>query len=235
MIKRIAPLLIVVLTIFLSGCTVNMVVTTPKESENIFGAWIKDIEGQKGKDGYYFDQNNSLRTINIFSMTGDRWELHEDKLTIWTHTERYPNPEPINFQITELTSDKLVLLNGSEEMVYQRPDHTTNLINTRWVVSFLPGVSSPKSTTGDVYLRFVDDKKIEGFSGCNRFFGGYEAGTNSLTFGPIAGTRMFCSDMESEDTLLKMLAGNLDFMIVSDHLYLYKESKLQAVFVATYL
>lgn len=232
--KRIA-LLLAVLTIFLSGCTVNMVVTTPKESENIVGAWIKDIEGQKGQDGYYFDQNNSLHTINIFSITGDRWELQEDKLTLWTYTERYPNPEPISYQITELTPDKLVLLNGSEKMVYQRPDHTTDLVNTRWVVSFLPGMSSPKSATGDVYFRFVDSKKIEGFSGCNRFFGGYEAGTNSLSFGPIAGTRMFCPDMEVENTLLKMLAGNLDFIIVSDNLYLYKESKLQAVFEATYL
>lgn len=233
--KRIAPLLVAVLTILLSGCTMNMVVTTPKDAENIYGAWVRDIEGQKGKDGYYFTQNNSLRLINVFSMTGDRWELQGESLTIWTHTERYPNPEPLNFQITELTPDKLVLLNGSQEMMYQRPDHTTDLINTRWVVSFLSGVSSPNSTAGDVYIRFVDDKKVEGFSGCNRFFGGYETEGNSLTFGPVAGTRMFCPDMEVEDTLLKMLAGRLDLMIISDHLYLYKETKLQAVFVATYL
>lgn len=232
---RTCSLLFVVLAIFLSGCTVNMVVTTPKESENVFGAWLKDIEGQKSQDGYFFGQDNSLHMINVFSMTGDRWELKVDNLTIWTHTERYPNPEPMSFQITKLTPDKLVLLNGSEEIVYQRPDHTTNLVNTRWVVNFLPGVEVLKSKAGEVYIRFVDDKKIEGFSGCNRFFGGYGDGVNSLTFGPIATTRMFCPDMEVEDTMMKMIAGSLDYIIVSDHLYLYKDAELQAVFVAIYL
>lgn len=212
-----------------------MVVTTPKDSENIFGAWVKENEGQKGQDGYFFDQNNSLHMIDVFSMTGDRWELKGDNLTMWTHTKRYPNPEPMSFEVTELTPDKLVLLNGSQEMVYQRPGYTTDLVNTRWVVSYLPGVESLKSKVGDAYLRFVDVTKMEGFSGCNRFFGGYEVGANSLTFGPIAGTRMFCPDMEVEDTMMKILAGSLDYIIVSDHLYLYKGTELQVVFVAVYL
>ena len=232
---RIYPLLVAVLAIFLSGCTLNMVVTTPQEIGNVFGAWVKDIEGQKDQDGYFFDQNNSLRMINVFSMTADRWELKGDNLTIWTHTERYPDPKPMSFQVTELTPDKLVLVNGSQEMVYQRPAYTTDLVNTRWVVSYLPGVESLKSAAGDVYIRFVDDKKIKGFSGCNRFVGGYEVGPNSITFGPIAGTRMFCPDMEIEDTMMKMLAGSLEYMIISDNLYLYKGTELRAVFAANYL
>lgn len=232
---RLYPLIVAVLSLLLSGCTMNMVVTTPQDSGEFLGAWVRDIEGQKGQGGYYFHQDNSLRVLNDFTMTGDRWELQGKKLKIWTHTERSPNPEPTSYHISELTSEMLVLVDGSNELVYQRPKYTTDLINTRWVVSYLPGIDSPESMTGDVYVRLVDAKKAEGFSGCNRFFGGYEAEANNLTFGPVAGTRMFCPDMEIEDTMLKMLAGSLDYIIVSDHLYLYKETELQAVFVATYL
>ncbi len=66
---------------------------------------------------------------------------------------------------------------------------------------------------------------LSGFSGCNRFSGGYILKANAIKIGPLASTRMFCQDMQHiesemqealskaseiiiEDDLLKLLNGN---------------------------
>lgn len=57
------------------------------------------------------------------------------------------------------------------------------------------------------YIGFSLDNKIYGSSGCNRMMGSYTADTvnASLEFGQIAGTRMMCMDMTTEQAVLAAL------------------------------
>jgi heat shock protein HslJ len=57
-------------------------------------------------------------------------------------------------------------------------------------VSLLAGERRP-------FLKFDAGKKqAAGFAGCNNFFGSYQRGGSSLTFGPIGSTRMSCPDLQ---------------------------------------
>ena len=40
----------------------------------------------------------------------------------------------------------------------------------------------------------AEEQKVTGFSGCNRFFGNYAFSDNSITFGTLGSTKMFCEE-----------------------------------------
>ena len=48
-------------------------------------------------------------------------------------------------------------------------------------------------------------RKVSGSGGCNRITGSYDAGEDSLRFGPLASTRMACASMETETAFLQAL------------------------------
>src|SRR5690606_25759446 len=66
------------------------------------------------------------------------------------------------------------------------------------------------------------DERASGFSGCNRVSGSYQHAGDSISFGPMAMTRMACSEgMELERlysaalasvTTLRLSAGGLELM-----------------------
>lgn len=49
--------------------------------------------------------------------------------------------------------------------------------------------------------------RLSGSAGCNRLMGEATLGGANLTFGPLAGTRMFCEDMAAEQALTRVLRG----------------------------
>jgi heat shock protein HslJ len=53
-----------------------------------------------------------------------------------------------------------------------------------------------------------EEQKVNGFSGCNRFFGTYSYHENHLTFGALGATKMFCNDVKNklESTLFESLS-----------------------------
>ena len=68
-----------------------------------------------------------------------------------------------------------------------------------------------------ITLDFNADGTVTGFSGINRFSAPYTAGTGSLTFGPIAATRMGGSaeSMGQEQRFLQALAKTKQFSLQS--------------------
>ena len=75
--------------------------------------------------------------------------------------------------------------------------------------------------TDPVTARF-EAGRVSGFSGCNRFTGGYTLDGGSVVVGPLAGTMMACSDprMALEKTFLGALTGTLRQAISGDRLTL---------------
>jgi heat shock protein HslJ len=63
-------------------------------------------------------------------------------------------------------------------------------------------------------------KRVTGSGGCNKITGSYDSGTGTLTFGPLASTRMSCPGMETETAFLKALEGTRRFRLVGRHLEL---------------
>ncbi len=54
----------------------------------------------------------------------------------------------------------------------------------------------------------LDGERASGTAGCNRYAASYTLAGSSLSFGPIAATKMFCADdgvMEQEDRYLSLL------------------------------
>lgn len=89
----------------------------------LVGTWVKPIEEQDGEEGYIFNPDLTLAFYNIHSMTGDRWEFVDGlNLRIWSHTERYPDPESSDYEIFSITNEQLVLklVDGEDPVFYRK-------------------------------------------------------------------------------------------------------------------
>lgn len=63
----------------------------------------------------------------------------------------------------------------------------------------------------------ADKGMVNGFSGCNRYFGEYALEGNTITFSNIGKTKMYCeSAMETENSFLKALQDCTFFELSKD-------------------
>jgi heat shock protein HslJ len=60
--------------------------------------------------------------------------------------------------------------------------------------------------------------RVTGFGGCNRFSGSYASGEGTLTFGPLASTRMACPGLDTETAFLHALEGTRRFRLAGRRL-----------------
>jgi heat shock protein HslJ len=79
------------------------------------------------------------------------------------------------------------------------------LTGPEWTVTEIDG--QPALEDAAPSIAFLPNG-VTGSAGCNRFNGGYEADTGSLTFGALATTRMACADdrMQQERAFLTLLS-----------------------------
>lgn len=102
------------------------------------------------------------------------------------------------------------------------------LENTLWQLQTLAGETAPVGSQGkSIDLQFDGEgQRAGGFSGCNRYSGGYQREGNSshgspLSFGLMAGTMMACPDVgDLEQVYLKALGDVDGFRIEQDVLAL---------------
>ena len=80
------------------------------------------------------------------------------------------------------------------------------LPGTSWV---LQGISGAQLGTGVPTIDFGTDGNVSGSAGCNTFNGTYTVDGSSISFGPLASTKMACptADMAVETAFLAGLAG----------------------------
>ena len=71
-------------------------------------------------------------------------------------------------------------------------------------------------------LQFEADQRVNGHSGCNRFFSSYELDGANIAFGQLGGTRMACheSDMALEKMFLDALSNTKTIAHAEDRLAL---------------
>ena len=101
---------------------------------------------------------------------------------------------------------------------------TAQLENTYWKLVRLgdqPVIVSPNRR--EPHLRLAPEGvRVQGFGGCNRFFGGYELQGQILRFDKMGMTRMSCPDgMDQEQAFMKALESAVQWNILGEHLELY--------------
>jgi heat shock protein HslJ len=80
-------------------------------------------------------------------------------------------------------------------------------------------------------LNFLDDGKVNGFAGCNTYFGNYDIDGRTITFAAIGATRMHCeAAMELEQAFLKLLSGELRGLFNDSKLILSGDAGNQMIF-----
>jgi putative lipoprotein len=82
----------------------------------------------------------------------------------------------------------------------------TELPGTSWV---LVGISGAELGTGVPTINFGTDGTVSGSAGCNTYNGTYTVDGSSISFGPLATTKMACpvADSVVETAFLAGLAG----------------------------
>jgi heat shock protein HslJ len=93
------------------------------------------------------------------------------------------------------------------------------------------GAGSLDSLRRPVTMRFAEGR-IDGFSGCNRFFGNYTVDRDKLILGRLAGTMMACPGpaMKIESAFKSALNGDFRYAISNDRLTLTPPSGDPVVF-----
>ncbi len=94
------------------------------------------------------------------------------------------------------------------------------LPGTTWVLTALGG----SEDTADIFptLEFGADGTVSGFAGCNTYNGSYSLEGTTLSFGPLASTKMGCPPpaSEVESAFLQALSGVTSFTLAPDRLVL---------------
>lgn len=83
---------------------------------------------------------------------------------------------------------------------------TMPLAGSEWRPTEIDGAEIAEDTK--IFIGFGADGRVQGSGGCNRFTGSYEVDGDTISFGPLASTRMLCPDpiQQSEDRLFATLA-----------------------------
>ena len=129
----------------------------------------------------------------------------------------------------------LLLVMATSGCAAQRCDHCPTLHDIHWKLVGLNGEPA-KTFEGDreTYLQLsIDENRLQGSGGCNRFFGTYELKGETIRFGKIGATRMYCEDaMEQEDAFFAMLDQATRYRITDNQLELFSGDKPTARFEA---
>lgn len=106
------------------------------------------------------------------------------------------------------------------------------LEDTRWGLLELNGerMTFAEDKLEPYFILDSGTKRLEGFGGCNRMGGAYNATGDSLRFGPLISTQMACPDaeMKLEQGFFQALGAVTTWMIEGEHLSLYGGEKILA-------
>lgn len=103
----------------------------------------------------------------------------------------------------------------------------------RWVLESLEGKELDKTLfRNDLPSMEINSstKKVNGFSGCNRFNGSIFQERELLRFTQLLSTKMACEQMGFEDKFLKVLQQSTGYKIKNNRLFLTQSDQVVAVF-----
>ncbi len=113
-------------------------------------------------------------------------------------------------------------------------DQGLPLLGTHWQLTKIGSVAIDAEENGRAPFMILspEESHVNGFAGCNNFFGTYQLDGSLLTFGAIGSTKMACPELQAEDTLLKVLGKTDTYKISGNSLLLMGEGRTLALFDA---
>jgi heat shock protein HslJ len=106
-----------------------------------------------------------------------------------------------------------------------KKDPTDLINNINWNVEHIGTISTFERTP--MFKIQIEHNKIEGSTGCNRFFGNIKLEGYNITVQNIGSTKMACKDMQVETAFLQALNNMTNFEIEEDKLHLLsKDNKV---------
>lgn len=101
----------------------------------------------------------------------------------------------------------LVLLQGRQTAESNLGGGAVRWVGLTWRPITLAG--GPLADGGELEVRFLADGRIEGFAGCNNFFGSLERAQDGVSIRSLATSRKACSPsvMAVEDAFIAALSG----------------------------
>jgi heat shock protein HslJ len=105
------------------------------------------------------------------------------------------------------------------------PSGAAYLVGTTWRLEDFPGTAVVDSAAPT--LEFPSEGQVAGSASCNRFTGPVTIAGDSVTFGPMAATRMACPDavMSQESAYLDALGKAERFRAEGPFLYIYSAGR----------
>lgn len=110
------------------------------------------------------------------------------------------------------------------QYVLNKNAEMSGLFGKKWYLVSLGGQKSEGANDRIPYLQFdAKENRVNGFAGCNRFFGSFELKENNrLRFKGVGATRMACIDMSVEDRLFEVFDQFDSYILVGNQLQLIK-------------
>jgi copper homeostasis protein (lipoprotein) len=108
---------------------------------------------------------------------------------------------------------------------------TAQLRGTYWKLLEIEGksITTPQDRKDVHMLLAGDGSAVQGFAGCNSFFGQYSSSGEALTFSGLGSTMMACPEgMDTEVAFLQVLGETSRAVIDGKYLQLYVEDRLLA-------
>lgn len=92
-----------------------------------------------------------------------------------------------------------------------------------WHVSAIDGAALTDAPPSPITLAFnAEEKRVSGFTGCNRFSANYQLDAQEISFGPLMATEMACATgMSSETKFLNAMRDVTAYAFVGNTLTLY--------------
>ena len=135
----------------------------------------------------------------------------------------------------ENASEVVMLVVDSFEKVMESgdcaPAEPVALSGTYWKLLEIEGrpIITPQGQKDAHMLLASDDSAVQGFAGCNNFFGQYSGTGDILTFSGLGSTMMACPEgMDTEVAFLQVLGKTNRAVIDGKYLQLYVEDRLLA-------
>ena len=121
----------------------------------------------------------------------------------------------------------LVMLQGRQTTESVEPPRVydiADLYDRRWRPTSIDGDAVPEDT--DMFFRVAPDGEVDGFAGCNSFFGTMEEADGGYKMGPFGATRKACDQpiMSREFALLRVLELSRTFNATPDDLEIVDET-----------
>lgn len=115
---------IALITALISGCAKYMDEHPPSDAmdsvamrdsvlravhDNLPGVWMRKILTKPGEEGFTLKKDGSVNLINYFTMHGNRWEISNDTLKVFTYTDKDTLPRPRYYRVIAISDEAMQL------------------------------------------------------------------------------------------------------------------------------